>query len=151
MAFIEDFINTNYILPLCKYYTLPGTLTYGIILVAAVALVYKLLQKLEIKIDKHFFYALLPFIIFGGWTRALRDHNLYDGWWWCSPPIYFLIFALAFGSLLVGVGLQRKFKFAYWTFRLFGFFFSSFCCRTSFGYCSIDFLFRDKRSISASC
>ncbi len=118
MGLLENFINENYILPLCKYYTLPGTLTYGIILVLAVAGVYKLLQKLEIKIDKHFFYALLPFIIYGGWTRALRDHNLYEGWWWCSPPIYFLLFSIAFASLLIGVGLQRKFKFDYWKFMV---------------------------------
>lgn len=118
MGFIEDFITTNYIAPLCKYYTLPGTLTYGIILVVAVAGIYKLLQKLNIKIDKHFFYALLPFIIYGGWTRALRDHNLYQGWWWCSPPIYFLVSFFVIGLLLASVGIERKFKFAYWKFMI---------------------------------
>lgn len=114
MGFIEDFINTNYIAPLCKYYTLPGTLTYGIILVVAVAGIYKLLQKSGIKIDKYFFYALLPFIIYGGWTRALRDHNLYEGWWWCSPPIYFLVSFFVIGMLLLSKGIEKKFKIQYW-------------------------------------
>lgn len=111
-----SWLQEKFLTPLCHYYTLEATLTYGIILVLAVAGVYKLLEKMKIKIDKHFFLGLLPFIIFGGWTRALRDHNLYEGWWWCSPPIYFLIFVLAFGSLLFGIFLQKKFKFEYWKF-----------------------------------
>ena len=71
---IAAWFSANYITPLCHYYTLPATLTYGLILVAAVAGLYKLLQKLKIAIDRDFFIGLLPFIIYGGWTRALRDH-----------------------------------------------------------------------------
>ncbi len=108
----------NFSGPLCKYYTPIGTLTYGLILVVAVALVYKLLEKLKVKIDKQFFYALLPFIVYGGFTRALRDHSIgpyaTQAWWWCSPPIYFMIFALALGSLLAGLLIQRYTGVKYW-------------------------------------
>ncbi len=104
--FADKFVN-----PLCHYYTLEATLTYGVILVLAVWGTYNLLQKLKIKIDKRFFIGLLPFIVYGGWTRALRDHLLgYSGWWWCSPPIYFLIFGIGIASLLAGVYLERKTK-----------------------------------------
>jgi len=48
-----------------------------------------------------------------GWTRALRDHNLYQGWYFCSPPIYFLIFAIGIFSLLLGIFLQKKFNIKY--------------------------------------
>ncbi len=122
MSFIEEFIATNYLIPLCKYYTPIGTLTYGIILVGAVAVVYKLLEKLKIEINKNFFLALLPFIIYGGWTRALRDHSLgvytTNAWWWCSPPIYFLIFVIALSSLLIGIALQKRFAFPYHKFMI---------------------------------
>lgn len=112
---LEDFINTNFIEPLCRYYTLPGTITYGIILILIAYGTYKLLQKLKIKIDKKFFIGLLPFILFGGTARALRDYKLgiYQSNLFCSPPIYFLIFFIALFSLLLGLSLQKRFKFSY--------------------------------------
>jgi uncharacterized membrane protein len=57
--------------------------------------------------------ALLPFIIYGGWTRALRDYNLGiygQSSLFCSPPIYFFIFAIALGSLLLGILIEKKSK-----------------------------------------
>ncbi|MFH0929546.1 MAG: DUF63 family protein [Candidatus Aenigmatarchaeota archaeon] len=112
---IEEFINDNFLNPLCHYYTTVGTLTYGIILITAVWLTYKLLRRLKIKIDKRFFIALLPFIIYGGWTRALRDHllGIYQSKLFCSPPIYFFIFAITLGSLLLGLLLEKKLKIPY--------------------------------------
>ncbi len=104
--FLDKFVN-----PLCSYYTLEATLAYGLILAGAVIGIYKILQKLDVKIDKNFFIALIPFIVYGGWTRALRDHGLYEGWWWCSPPIYFVIFCVTFVTLLVAIYLERKYKF----------------------------------------
>ncbi len=114
MAGIEEFIQTYYLGPLCSYYTPVGSLTYGLLLAVAVWGVYKLLQKLKIDINKYLFIGLLPFIVYGGWTRALRDHGLYSGQLFCSPPIYFFIFFLALGSLLLAVGIERKFKIPYW-------------------------------------
>ncbi|MBU5557501.1 MAG: DUF63 family protein [Candidatus Aenigmatarchaeota archaeon] len=115
---IAAWIMANYIVPLCKYYTPAGTLTYGLILVVAVAGLYKLLQKLHIKIDRNFFLGLLPFIIYGGWTRALHDHGLgiygSGAWWWCSPPIYFLIAGVALASLFAGILLQKHAKIKYY-------------------------------------
>lgn len=105
--------NEKFLAPLCHYYTLENTIVYGIILCLAVLGTYKLLQKLKIKIDKRFFISLIPFIVYGGWTRALTDHGLYQGWWWCSPPIYFLIFAIALFSLLAGIAIQKYFRVSY--------------------------------------
>ncbi|MFH1473270.1 MAG: DUF63 family protein [Candidatus Aenigmatarchaeota archaeon] len=110
--FIEDLINENFLTPMCRYYTPIGTITYGIILILAVLGTYKLLKHLKIKIDKRFFIGLLPFIIYGGWTRALRDHMLgiYQSNFFCSPPIYFVIFAMALSSLLIGIIVGKKVK-----------------------------------------
>ena len=113
--FIEDFINDNFVTPLCHYYTTAGTITYGIILILVVWGTYKLLRRLKIKIDKQFFIGLLPFIIYGGWTRALRDHMLgiYQIDIFCSPPIYFFIFAVTWASILLGLFIERKSKKKY--------------------------------------
>jgi uncharacterized membrane protein len=112
---IETFISENFLIPLCRYYTPIGTLTYGIILVMAVVGIYKLLKILKIKIDKKFLIGILPFIIYGGWTRALRDYKLgiYQSSLFCSPPIYFFIFIIALFSLLIGVLIERKKGFGY--------------------------------------
>jgi len=109
---LEDFINENFIKPLCHYYTTAGTLTYGLILVLAVLGTYKLLKHLKIKIDRRFFIGILPFIIYGGWTRALKDHDLgiYQSNLFCSPPIYFFVFIIALSSLLIGLLIERKTK-----------------------------------------
>jgi len=109
---LEDFINENFVFPLCKYYTPIGTITYGVILILAVVGTYKLLKHLKIKIDKRFFIGMIPFIIYGGWTRALRDHMLgiYQSNLFCSPPIYFFIYIIALASLLIGLFIQKRSK-----------------------------------------
>lgn len=110
-----DWIAEKFLNPLCHYYTLEATLVYGLILIAIAFGTYKLLEKLKIKIDKRFFIGIIPFIIYGGWTRALRDHDLgvYTGKLFCSPPIYFLIFSIALAVLLFSLFLQKKLKIEY--------------------------------------
>lgn len=114
---LTSFFVQNFSEPLCRYYTPIGTVTYGIMLVVAVAGTYKLLQKLKIDIDGRFILSLIPFIVYGGWTRALRDHMLGiygNAWWWCSPPIYFIIFAITIASLLLGLLVEKRFRVPYW-------------------------------------
>lgn len=112
MINLIEFINENFLKPLCYYYTPIGTITYGLILIFAVLLTYKLLKKLKIKINKKFFFALLPFIIYGGWTRALKDYNLgiYQSKLFCSPPIYFFVYIITLASLLLSLFIERKTK-----------------------------------------
>lgn len=112
---IENFISENFLTPMCRYYTPVGTLTYGIMLVLVVLGTYKLLKKLKIRIDNRFFIGMIPFIIYGGWTRALRDYKLgiYQSKLFCSPPIYFVIFIITLFTILIGVLLERKMKFGY--------------------------------------
>ena len=109
---LEQFINENFLTPLCRYYTPVGTITYGLILVLAVVGTYKLLKHLKIKIDKKFFIGLILFVTYGGWIRALRDHKLgiYQSNLFCSPPIYFFVFFIALASLLLGILIQRLTK-----------------------------------------
>jgi uncharacterized membrane protein len=117
---ISDFIYEYFLKTMCYQYNVVNTVVYGLILAAAVFGTYKLLEKLKIKIDKKLFCAIMPFIIFGGSARALRDHTEISTIFqsvpqlFCSPIIYFVIFAIALGSLLLGIALQKKFKIGYW-------------------------------------
>jgi uncharacterized membrane protein len=47
----------------------------ALMLVAGVLLVYKMLERMNIKIDRRFFLAILPFIIWAPLTRVIRDFS----------------------------------------------------------------------------
>ncbi len=71
MGFIEE----NFVQPIIQngWFNPFNTLAYGAILIIGVILVYKLLEKLKIPIDRKFLLALLPFIAWAPVTRSLRD------------------------------------------------------------------------------
>jgi len=94
-------------------YTLLSEITYGIILIAALFVIYKLLKKLEITIDWRFCLALMPYILFGPVTRTLEDTNYFNEpfvYWFISPLIYVQIAAYALLFLLLGYYIERKYK-----------------------------------------
>lgn len=94
-------------------YTLLSEMTYGIILIAALFVIYKLLKKLEITIDWRFCLALMPYILFGPVTRTLEDTNYFNEpfvYWFISPLIYLQIAAYALLFLLLGYYLEQKYN-----------------------------------------
>ena len=111
MGLLEDiFIN-----PMGHHYTVPATLVYGIIFIAAIYLIYKyVLKRFGIKIDLTFILSLVPFIIFGGMTRALRDAGMYTGYLFVSPGLYATLFFITLAALSFSVLIQRKYKIKYW-------------------------------------
>jgi uncharacterized membrane protein len=131
---MADFFTEYFISPI-KYdtgYNIVNTLTYALILVVAVFLVYKLLQKMNIKIDRNFFVAVVPFIILGGLLRAVEDLVEHGGGWkpgflilesatgvgrnilFITPLIYFVIFGLAIAALGIALALQKYKKIEYY-------------------------------------
>lgn len=119
---LKNFIYEYFILPVLNEsgYNPVNTLTYGIILVIAVLGIYKLLERLKIKIDKRFFIGLLPFIILGSVLRVIEDAKIFHSYWLISPLIYILIFLIALSSLLFSCWLGKKTKTPY-HFILFSF------------------------------
>lgn len=102
-----------------------NTLVYAIILIAAVFLVFRMLRKMGIKIDKYFFYAIVPFIFWATITRVLHDAALagvltseqnvfYSMLIFPTPGSYIITFLFAFSSLVVGLVLQKYAKIPYW-------------------------------------
>ncbi|AAL82137.1 DUF63 domain-containing protein [Pyrococcus furiosus DSM 3638] len=101
---IREFFQKYFIDPI-KYntgYNPVNTLVYAIILGIATLLVYKVLKRLKIEINNAFFRALIPYMIFGAFTRALTDAGVFPRTYLTvSPGIYFLVFVIAFSALLV--------------------------------------------------
>ncbi|VVB62284.1 Uncharacterised protein [uncultured archaeon] len=92
-------------------YTILSEITYGVILVCALFGLYKLLKKLEIKIDWYFCLALFPYILFGPVTRVLEDTNYFSEpvvYWFISPLIYFQTTLYVLIFLFLGYYLQKK-------------------------------------------
>ncbi len=73
--FMVDIINEFFLKPIFQGggYNPINTLFFAAILIAVVFTVFKVLSKLNIKIDDKFFYYLLPFIFFGSVMRSLVD------------------------------------------------------------------------------
>jgi len=122
-----DFISEYFLNPILSngWFNPVNSIAYGIILVIAVYFVFKLLKKMSIRIDRHFLYAILPFILWGASTRVLHDAayagvlagalgEFYSLPVFPTPGSYFITFTLALVVLLVSLLLQKYAKSPYW-------------------------------------
>lgn len=100
---MTDFIQQYFLEPIQtgSGYNPVNTTVFAIALIIAVYVLIKVLKKMKIKTDEGLWYDLLPFVFLGGVLRALEDiHFLPNHWIFVTPGIYFLVFAIAFGSML---------------------------------------------------
>jgi uncharacterized membrane protein len=112
-----------------------NSITYGLILIAAFVLTYKLLQKMKIKIDRKFFFVIIPFIFLGAILRSLEDlweargiaesiikifvitdvNGITRNLLLVTPLIYFTMFFIALFSLVFSIAVEKfsKKRFTY--------------------------------------
>ncbi|WP_456468000.1 DUF63 family protein [Archaeoglobus sp.] len=91
-----------------------NTLTWALLLILAVVLIYKFLEK-RIDIDRKFVYANIPYILLGSSVRVVEDAGFLTpplSYIFMSPFIYMLIFALAFPTLVISIKMfgERYYK-----------------------------------------
>jgi len=100
-------------------YTLVSEVGYVVALLAALAGVVFLLRRLDLGGSKRFFYALVPFMFFGGALRVVEDANdaipasealvSYPlNTLLISPIIYFTVFAITLSALAASVAMARN-------------------------------------------
>jgi uncharacterized membrane protein len=94
-------------------YTWDKTLIYGIILIVAVFLIFKMLKKLKVKIDGKFSLSIFTFVLFGGVLRVLRDLGILTSFLFATPYIYLLVASITILTLLISLLLERKFGISY--------------------------------------
>ncbi len=107
-----DFINRNYIEGIINDtgYNHFDMITYVIILFAAVYAVLKILNHLKIKVDEEFVIATIPYIFMGSVFRVIEDADLLKPpvkYFFITPLIYFVIFAICFSILLLTRYLEK--------------------------------------------
>ena len=116
---ISDFIYKYYIDPV-KYgepYNIVETLTYAIILIIGVYLLYRWfsnsawLSEHGIQLDSLFILATLPYVVLGGVLRVVQDAGMVAGDWQyliVTPPIYFVLFFFTLGMIFIGGTLKKN-------------------------------------------
>jgi uncharacterized membrane protein len=109
---ISEFIYKYYIDPirLGQPYNVVDTLTYAIILVAGVYLLYRWMSQstwlsdIGFKIDMTFILATLPYVVLGGVLRVVQDTGMVKGdlqFLLVTPLIYFVLFFYTIGMLFL--------------------------------------------------
>ncbi|WP_214021114.1 DUF63 family protein [Methanoculleus sp.] len=120
---IREFLYKYYIDPI-RYgeaYTLVDTLTYALILIAAVYLVYRGLRRYKFAIDDELVLATMPFVVLGGLLRVVEDTGMITSdfrFLLITPLIFFTIFtvagiALFAGKLAENAGLVARYSRVY--------------------------------------
>jgi uncharacterized membrane protein len=89
-------------------YDMPKTLTYGLLLVAAVYAIYEVLKKLKVKIDRRLAIAISPYVVLGSSIRVLEDLGRLQGNIFVTPGIYIFVFAITISVLLISLFIERK-------------------------------------------
>ncbi|NLA39290.1 MAG: DUF63 family protein [Methanomicrobiales archaeon] len=104
---IREFLYKYYIDPI-RYgqaYTLVDTLTYALILIIAVYIVYRGLRRYKIAVDDELVLATLPFIVLGGLLRVVEDTGMIASdlrFLLITPLIFFTVFSVAAVALFAG-------------------------------------------------
>jgi len=102
-------------------YTTVSTVSYAIVLVFMLVGVLLLLRRLDIRMSKRFYFALFPFMLFGGALRVVEDVNatfVREGVGMLipfptvgliiSPFIYFTMFGITLAALVGTISLSKR-------------------------------------------
>jgi len=114
---ISEFITKYYIDPI-RYgqpYNIVDTLTYALILILAVYLIYRWLNRTGFPVDGKFVLSTVPFIVLGGLLRVVEDTGFITSdirFLLITPLIYFVIFFYTVVALILSQKLERAGKIA---------------------------------------
>ncbi len=94
-------------------YNVVDTLAYALILVPAVLLIYRVLERLKVRVDTRFVFMLTPFLVLGGAARALEDAQYFHKplvYAFISPIIYLAEGLLVLLLVVASWWVARTFK-----------------------------------------
>lgn len=111
---ISQFINTYYLDPILgdEGYNPVNTFTWAVILGICIFGVFRLLEKLEVKITPRFIASVVPFVLAGSSLRVFEDspagivHPPLT-YLLITPNIYFIVFAVTIVCLWLSIRLQK--------------------------------------------
>ncbi len=109
---VRDFIYRYYVEPVLydTGYNPINTLTWAVLLIIFIILLFKLLKRLDIRIDEKFIFANLPYVVGGGLLRVVEDSEILLPplkYLLITPLIYFFVFFIAISVLLFSAYLRK--------------------------------------------
>jgi uncharacterized membrane protein len=110
---ISEFIYKYYIDPI-RYgqpYNVVDTLTYAIILICSVYLIYCWLKRSGITLDRTFVLATIPYVVLGGVLRVVQDTGMITSdlrFLLVTPLIYFVLFFFTAGILFFSRFVEQQ-------------------------------------------
>jgi uncharacterized membrane protein len=110
---IREFLYKYYIDPI-RYgqpYTIVDTLTYALILIFSVWLVYRGLRRFGIEVDRRFVLSTIPYVVLGGLLRVVEDTGMITSdahYLLITPIIFFVVFFITVAALFLSRILEVK-------------------------------------------
>ena len=98
----------SWINPLGTEYTIPFTLFCAFLFVSIAYLIYKLLEKIKVKVDYRLAASVFPFIILGSMLRVYEDMGILTSKLFVTPYIYFLVASIFLFLLTIFRKLEEK-------------------------------------------
>ena len=112
---LANFAEKYYIDPIRQGtgYNFVNSITYALIFIGIVYLLFLLLKRDKIPIDKRFVLAIFPYAILGSCVRLFEDTGLVKSYFLITPMIY--VIGIAFVSILFAISrlLEKKFNVPY--------------------------------------
>ncbi|UCD03516.1 MAG: DUF63 family protein [Candidatus Woesearchaeota archaeon] len=92
-----------------------NTVTYAIIALVAIYVIYKIFNRIKVKFNMEFFAGMFPFILLGSGLRALVDNGyVEESFWVVTPGIYLITAVLFLVTYLTCFFLAKKVRFSEW-------------------------------------
>jgi len=101
-----------------KYFASPGyntvnTTVYAVLFMLSAYVIFLVLKKMKVRIDKRFATAVAPFVLLGSSIRVLVDSNVLKSFLFVSPTIYLIIAAFTLACVVASLFLEKKCRIPY--------------------------------------
>jgi len=110
---ITEFITKYYIDPV-RYdqpYNIVETLTFALILIVSLYLVYRWLRREQLDVNQEFVLATIPFVVLGALVRSIYDTGMFTSdyrFLLVTPLIYFVMFFFTVTALIVTRAFETR-------------------------------------------
>ncbi len=115
---VKNFLFEKFWLPIVDesvYYNPYNTVTYALIFgLLVLYVIYPVIKKLDIDIDEKFIAGFIPFMMFGGSTRVLKDVNTINTILLETPFVYLLLFSIGVSILYLSERVQEHYDIEYY-------------------------------------
>lgn len=108
---VKNFLLEKFWIPIVDesvYYNPYNTFVYALLFgMLAVYVLRPAIERMDVEIDRKFFIGFLPFVMFGGALRALKDIGAVESVVFVTPFVYLLLGAIGLAALFVSKKIEE--------------------------------------------